>query len=537
MKIFKILRTHLKKYSKLFSLFFLLNIVISLLTMVIPQLSGIFIDMLLNSFEKDHITDFILFFLFINLSILFGTYLNRLIYTRLQSYCTFDFNKMILQHLHNVEYIFFSNKDPIYLTQRINSDCSNLVIFSITLFQNILSNVMSLLVPIFFIWSLNYQMAIVIIIFNLVNFLLVYTFKKHIYLTGYAVKEYTNKYFSFLNTLLTRIKFIKVNEYSDKIISKLQSKFDVVFSKVLKQQIVLNNYFSLSKLNNILQSAAIFFLGGNLVTNGILTIGNLSVCFSYMTTINSAINYFLNLGQEFQNIKSSEARISELLAVPIEKNGKTKIYNIEKISIEHLGFKFNNNTLYTDLNLSFKQNKIYGIEGKNGTGKTTLIDIIVGLYQQNYNGNIKFNDILQENLDMKFLREQCVVYCFQKNDFLDSEIHEKLIKENTDLLKKFNLEFSNHFIESLREDNLSGGEKQKLNLLYCLSKQSSTLMIFDEPSSYLDEETVKNLMAMINKIKKGKIIIIASHDRRVLKQCDTIISIDRGGMKILNNES
>ena len=57
------------------------------------------------------------------------------------------------------------------------------------------------------------------------------------------------------------------------------------------------------------------------------------------------------------------------------------------------------------------------------------------------------------------------------------------------------------------------------------------------PSSYLDEETVKNLMAMLNKIKKGKIIIIVSHDRRVLKQCDTIISIDRGGMKILNNES
>ena len=125
----------------------------------------------------------------------------------------------------------------------------------------------------------------------------------------------------------------------------------------MKQQIVLNNYFSLSKLNNILQSAVLFFLGGKLVISGFLSVGSLSVCFSYMSTINSAINYFLNLGQEFQNIRSSEVRINELLGVTEEINGKTKIQNVEEISIENLEFKFNSNMLYTNLNLNFKQNE------------------------------------------------------------------------------------------------------------------------------------------------------------------------------------
>ena len=525
MKIFKLLNIYLKKYFKLFSLFFFLNVIVSLLTIIVPLLSGAFIDLLLNSSNNDYILNFIKLFLSINIFILLGTYLNRLIYTKLQSYCAFDFNKAVIQHLHNVEYSFFSNKDPVYLTQRINSDCNNLVIFAITLLQNILSNIMSLIVPLLYIWKLNYQLAIVIFLFNVINFLLVIKFRKHIYLTGYTVKEYTNKYFSFLNTLLTRIKFIKVNEYSDYIVTKLKIFFDKVYSKVLKQQIVLNNYFGLSKLNNILQSAVLFFLGGNLVISGLLSVGSLSVCFSYMSTINSAINYFLNLGQEFQTIRSSEVRINELLGVSEEINGKTKIQNVEKISIENLEFKFNSNMLYTNLNLNFKQNYIYGIEGNNGCGKTTLIDILTGLYQRKYQGNVKYNGILQEELDMKFIRKQCIAYCCQQNDFLDPDIYYELIKENTTLLKVLNLECSRHFIRSLNEDNLSGGERQKLNLLYSLSKPCASLLILDEPTSYLDEGTVQKLMLQIEKIKKGKIIIIVSHDNRVLRYCDEIISL------------
>lgn len=175
------------------------------------------------------------------------------------------------------------------------------------------TNIMSLLLSLFFIWRLNYTLVVIVIIFNFFNLLIIIKFKNQIYLTGYTVKEYTNKYFSFLNMLLIRIKFIKINEYSEIAITKLKNFFDEVFSKILRRQIVLNNYFGLCKLNNVLQSATLFFLGGNLVIKGILSIGNLTICFSYMSTINNAINYFLNLGQEFQNIKSSVERINELL--------------------------------------------------------------------------------------------------------------------------------------------------------------------------------------------------------------------------------
>lgn len=147
----------------------------------------------------------------------------------------------------------------------------------------------------------------------------------------------------------------------------------------------------------MLQSATLFFLGGNLVIKGILSIGNLTICFSYMSTINNAINYFLNLGQEFQNIKSSVERINELLNIQVEHNGKIKVYNVKNILVRNLTFRFESNILYTNLNIDFKQNYIYGIEGHNGSGKTTLIDILTGLYQQNIRGLLGITDSYKIN--------------------------------------------------------------------------------------------------------------------------------------------
>ncbi|WP_302805148.1 ATP-binding cassette domain-containing protein [Holdemanella biformis] len=526
MKIFKLLHVYIKKHFKIFSLFILLNIIISLLTISVPLLSGTFIDMLLTSSKDTYVLKFIKNFVLINIIIIFGTYLNQLIHTKLQSYYSFNLNRDVINHLHNVEYSFFSDKDPIYLTQRINTDCNSIATFEITFLQNMFTNIMSLLLSLFFIWRLNYTLVVIVIIFNFFNLLIIIKFKNQIYLAGYTVKEYTNKYFSFLNMLLIRIKFIKINEYSEIAITKLKNFFDEVFSKILRRQIVLNNYFGLCKLNNVLQSATLFFLGGNLVIKGILSIGNLTICFSYMSTINNAINYFLNLGQEFQNIKSSVERINELLNIQVEHNGKIKVYNVKNILVRNLTFRFNENILYTNLNIDFKQNYIYGIEGHNGSGKTTLIDILTGLYQQKYQGVIRYNGFLQDKLDMKFVRRQCVSYCCQQNDFLDSELYERLIKKNMTLLQSLNLEISNGFLDSLKKGNLSGGEKQKLNILYCLSKFKASLLFFDEPSSYLDQGTVEKVMLQIEKMKKGRIIIIVSHDKRVLKHCDKLINID-----------
>ena len=80
------------------------------MTISVPLLSGTFIDMLLTSSKDTYVLKFIKNFVLINIIIIFGTYLNQLIHTKLQSYYSFNLNRDVINHLHNVEYIFFQIK-------------------------------------------------------------------------------------------------------------------------------------------------------------------------------------------------------------------------------------------------------------------------------------------------------------------------------------------------------------------------------------------------------------------------------------------
>jgi len=80
------------------------------------------------------------------------------------------------------------------------------------------------------------------------------------------------------------------------------------------------------------------------------------------------------------------------------------------------------------------------------------------------------------------------------------------------------------FVLNEQNDNLSGGEKQKISILKVLHKNPQ-IMIFDEPTAELDVLTSKKLMSYLQKIKNTKIIIIITHDKRVKSMCDEIVSI------------
>ena len=178
--------------------------------------------------------------------------------------------------------------------------------------------------------------------------------------------------------------------------------------------------------------------------------------------------------------------------------------------------------LFKQFNCIFEKNNIYGIYGENGTGKSSLLDAIIGLYPECCDGTILYNNKNLEQYDMDRMLKAEISFLEQNTEKLNISAKEyiRFGIDDVDGEKEKNLIscfFQDDYtvIESMDNINLcSGGEMEKLSLVRILQKNSS-LLVLDEPTTGLDYVSVK----------KEKVIIIVTHDERIIKICDKIIDI------------
>ena len=187
--------------------------------------------------------------------------------------------------------------------------------------------------------------------------------------------------------------------------------------------------------------------------------------------------------------------------------------------------------------MELKKGKIYAVVGENGTGKSTLLNILSGV-EQNYSGLITFDGIDLKLLDRCFMRNQMLSIVEQEPDLLYSTLGENIaeqIDDSQNIIKRIEefslLDFFSSLGKNLeylvadQSSNLSGGEKQKIATIRCLLKEAKVL-ILDEPNSAFDEESTDMLCCILEKLKKDKIIILITHRFELQEISDVTVSLD-----------
>ncbi len=222
-----------------------------------------------------------------------------------------------------------------------------------------------------------------------------------------------------------------------------------------------------------------------------------------------------------------------------------------KIDVDGLYFRFNERNKYIikGINLTIKKGEIIGIMGKTGSGKSTFMDLLMGLLVPE-KGSISVDGInLNQNINSnQLLSWQRSISHVPQTIFLgDCSIIENIafgIPENEMSFKKViecaKLARLNEFIEGLEEGyntyvgergiRLSGGQRQRIGIARALYKDSKILFL-DEATSALDEKTESEVMEAINNVKEDITIIIIAHRLKSLSICDRVIRMDNGIVK------
>ena len=201
------------------------------------------------------------------------------------------------------------------------------------------------------------------------------------------------------------------------------------------------------------------------------------------------------------------------------------------IQSQNLSKSFGRRLIFKDINFSWEQKGIFGISGPNGSGKSTLVKIVSGLIASSAGKIIHKNsdgEIVPEKLHnhIGFVSPYLVLYeefSAWENLIIFSKIRGVTLEEEKVLyyLKQFLLEN--------RKDDLvktySSGMKQRLKFVFALM-HSPDILIFDEPTSNLDEEGKKVVYKIILEEGKNRIVIVASNEMKDLELCNEVLLLE-----------
>ncbi len=291
----------------------------------------------------------------------------------------------------------------------------------------------------------------------------------------------------------------------------------------------------------------IWAVGGKWVieSNGVSpTAGTLVAFLSYTAIFYQPINFFANLSDAYQGALSSTERILDILdAEPEEDFGKGNCpENIKgKIEFKNVNFSFDKTKkTLCDINLTVEPGDIVGIVGTTGSGKSTLINLLMRFYD-NYEGDILLDGQNIKLIDKQYFRSK-IGYVQQEPMMFSDTIYNNIAygvpgAHVEQVIHAADVANAHEFIinqpdgyDSMlgeRGVGLSGGEKQRLSIARAVLKNPS-ILIFDEATAAVDSETEELIQEAIERLISGRTTLMIAHRLSTLRKANKIIVVDKG---------
>lgn len=317
--------------------------------------------------------------------------------------------------------------------------------------------------------------------------------------------------------------------------------------KTKKANISLKKIKDLEGLTTALVSSAIIsfslvvlFISINLYYENIINFEGVLIAFvsiiSSFGPMTALANLSNNLLQTFAaadrilNILDEQPKTVDIVDQPVSEFGDIKLKNVK--------FGYDDSVIIENLNMEISQNKVIGIVGKSGSGKSTILRLLMRFWESN-KGEILINDKSVNQINTTELRkmqglltQDTVLFNRSILDNIKIANMQATMQEVEEAAKKASI---HNFILSLPEgyetvigeqgSTLSGGERQRLGLARAFI-HDAPLLLLDEPTSNLDSLNEGIILKSIDEAKKDKTVVIVSHRKHTLSIADEIIKLE-----------
>ena len=266
--MFRFCMKYIKQHSFKFYIYILMNIVMSIVVIAMPIIHGKFIDNIVYVKNMSFLTTYVLLFLSLSFANIVITYLQSQIRINIEARSGFALCTDVLKHLHTTSLLDLENENSSYLSQRIKNDSRDIIYFCLSIIASIILNLLGLSISLFLIISVNYKLALLILVISVLYFIGYKVFKKPLYRASEQVREQQSRYFANINNQIYHAKFIKSHSIEEVFFTVLNKSFSKLFCKIIDSLKLTNLYNSYISLLSVVVKVILFVIGGINIING-----------------------------------------------------------------------------------------------------------------------------------------------------------------------------------------------------------------------------------------------------------------------------
>ena len=291
-----------------------------------------------------------------------------------------------------------------------------------------------------------------------------------------------------------------------------------------------------------------FCLGAVLVIKGYILFGALTALLSYTEMAYEPINFFTWIGDRWARCMDAASRMFEIIdALPSvrEADDPVRIESVKgEIELKNVSFEYEaGRPIIKDLSMKVEAGQMFGIVGKTGAGKSTIINLIARLYDVT-GGEITLDGIPIRKIAVSDLRRSIGIVSQETFLFMgtiaDNIRYADLDASMEEVIEAAKSANAHEFITKLPDSyntrigeggvSLSGGEKQRISIARAII-QKPEILILDEATASMDTRTERKIQAAIDKLKQGRTIISIAHRLSTLRDADMLCVIENGELR------
>ena len=523
---------------------FIFSIIEVISKTIIPIITGLIIDSLLENKFTNILNLILINVLLIIIASIYNYLLNVSAKMAAIEYSN-EIKEKALKRLLKLKINIIEKYKSGLLASKIVNDVNNIHHGLITFLTHFIPGIVTLILTLIIMFFINFKITLIIFLITPISvFITIYIAKQNKKLTDISNKEY-NDMTSYIKEQIELKKYINV----EKLENQKEQKINDLSEKYMKDESKALFYASISNpttrlINGIITIIVVLYSSFEIM-NGNMTIGIFSTFLIYANRYAKPLNEISQVSNRLTISLTSYDSIKELINEEIEEFINSNDEIIGSIEFKNVSFSYNNDKeILKNINFKINNGEKIAIVGPTGSGKTTIIQLLLKFYNIN-SGSIlidgkNINDIntniLRDNIkvvlqDAHLNNENIKDVLKYSNDVSDKEIK--------DLLKRINIKPNflgmNDKLENITSiDNLSNGQKQIISMIRAMLSNPK-IVILDEATSDVDSLTEKNIESSINELTKGKTSIIIAHRLSTIISADKIIVIDNG--KVLEEGS